>query len=72
MSSSINKIILQFNKKDYVIDKKLWRDNNPLPDDIVGDARVVVRRGGLLADIPSDVPFGTFCILVNFAALKEE
>jgi hypothetical protein len=44
-----------------------WQD---LPVGFEGDAGVLVNRGAVVATIPSNsIPSGTYCILVNLAAL---
>lgn len=69
--SKVKNIVLQFEHEDVVIPKEMWL-KNPIPASIVGEARVVVRRGALVANIPADVPFGTFCICVNLASIKSD
>jgi len=69
MAINVEEIRVQYNGELRIIPKKMWQDNELEPA-IVGEARVVVRRGSLLANIPDDVPFGTFCICVNLASIK--
>jgi len=38
-----------------------------------GDARVLVKRGAVVASIPANsIPSGTYCVLVNLASLSKE
>jgi hypothetical protein len=67
--ANIDRIVINWTGKCFEVPSSLWQ-NQPLPETIAGDARVCVRRGAVIADIPSDVPFGTFCILVNLASIK--
>lgn len=71
MASSIDKIIVKLGDSLHEIERSAWQKQK-LKEKITGDARVLVKRGALVADIPSDVPFGTFCILVNLAAISEK
>ncbi|RYZ09171.1 MAG: hypothetical protein EOO73_05270 [Myxococcales bacterium] len=69
MTLPIKRILVQYEGQVRSIPKSMW-EGNELEANIVGEARVVVRRGSLVANIPDDVPFGTFCICVNVASIK--
>ncbi len=52
----------------FVVPENLW--GTPVPPAACGDARVLVNRGTLVAAIPQNqMPVGTWCVLVNIAAL---
>lgn len=69
--SRVKQIILRYKDEDRVIDQAMWK-RNPLPRQLAGEARVIVKRGGIVANIPQDVPFGTFCLCVNLASIKTD
>lgn len=65
--SSVN-IVLEENGKCFQITREDMKD---LPTGFEGDARVVVKRGAVVASIPPNtIPSGTYCVLVNLASLK--
>ena len=62
-------VVLREGDNFFVIPEDMWK---PIDAAIAGDARVLVNRGALVAAVPkSDVPSGTFCVLVNFTALAD-
>ena len=60
-------IILKEGEKIYPVPETEW---STAPLSISGDAGVLINRGAVLAPIPqNEIAEGTFCLLINLAAL---
>ncbi|MEP6652960.1 MAG: hypothetical protein ABJA82_06350 [Myxococcales bacterium] len=61
-------IFIREKNKLYQLPEAAWDD---VPRGFEGDAGVLVKRGAVVAAIPSNsIPSGTYCVLVNLASLK--
>ena len=57
----------------YKVERKVWQQaSNHISADLVGDAAVLVKRGALVADVPTPkIPVGFYCFLINLAQLAD-
>lgn len=57
----------------YKVERKVWQQAaNHISADLVGDAAVLVKRGALVADVPTPtIPIGFYCFLINLAQLAD-
>lgn len=57
----------------FKVERKVWQQAaNHISSDLVGDAAVLVKRGALVADVPTPtIPIGFYCFLINLAQLAD-
>jgi hypothetical protein len=66
-TQSSRRVVLHDNDKYYEIPDAAW---STIDENSAGDARVLVKRGALVAAIPKNtIPSGTWCVLVNLKSL---
>jgi hypothetical protein len=56
----------------YRLNREVWEnDAHRIDPDFAGEAAVLVRRGSVVADVPTpDIPIGYYCFLLNLARLQ--
>jgi hypothetical protein len=72
MPQNLDIVIVDDNDKCYRLPTGTWMDpRNKIPPQFAGDARVLVRRGALTAEVPKpNFPSGYYCVLINFSEVE--